>query len=451
MALSIVILAAGQGTRMRSRLPKVLHRLAGKTLLEHVVETAAQLPDSHIQVVYGHGGNQVPEQLAQLPVKWVEQAEQLGTGHAMMQAMPGIAPEDQVLVLYGDVPLIKVDTLSSLLEQEGLALLTVELEEAEGYGRIVRNAHGGIERIIEHKDASEQERQISEINTGIMACNATQMSAWLQRLGNDNSQGEYYLTDLIEMAVNEGIDVSSASPQTEAEVMGVNDRSQLAMLERVFQQEQVEALMRDGVTVMDPARLDIRGTVSSGQDVVLDINVILEGKVELGEGVQIGANTFVRNCKIGDGVIIKPHCVLEDAEIGRLSTIGPFARIRPETSLAENVHIGNFVEIKKSSVANNSKINHLSYVGDSEVGQDVNIGAGTITCNYDGAYKHKTIIGDNVFIGSDTQLIAPVTVGNGATIGAGSTITSDAPENELSLSRTKQISLKGWKRPVKKK
>ena len=450
MALSIIILAAGQGTRMVSAMPKVLHGIAGKPLLEHVVETASQLPDAQITVVYGHGGNQVPEQLAHLAVNWVEQAEQLGTGHAVMQAMPAVPSEDKVLVLYGDVPLIQAGTLQQLLNEDGVALLTVELEDASGYGRIVRDEHGHISRIVEHKDANEQQKQINEVNTGILACSAGQMATWLKRLDNNNSQGEYYLTDLIEMAVADGVSVQSVAANSEAEVMGVNDRVQLAILERVYQQRQVQALMRAGVTVMDPARLDIRGTVTTGQDVVLDINVILEGQVELGEGVQIGANTSIRNCKIGDGVIIKQHCVLEDAEIGNNATIGPFARIRPEARLAEGVHIGNFVEIKKSTVGKGSKINHLSYIGDSEIGQNVNIGAGTITCNYDGAHKHKTIIGDNAFIGSDTQLVAPVTIGRGATIGAGSTITSDTPDDQLSLSRSKQISLKGWQRPVKK-
>ncbi|HED16538.1 MAG TPA: UDP-N-acetylglucosamine diphosphorylase/glucosamine-1-phosphate N-acetyltransferase [Gammaproteobacteria bacterium] len=450
MALSIIILAAGQGTRMCSALPKVLHEIAGKPLLEHVVETAAHLPGAQINVVYGHGGKLVPERLAHLAVNWVEQADQLGTGHAVMQAMPAVASADKVLVLYGDVPLIRAETLDRLLKVDGVALLTVSLEDATGYGRIERDQQGHICRIIEHKDASEQQKQIQEINTGIMACSAQQMSMWLERLDNNNSQGEYYLTDLIEMAVADGVEVISVAAQSEAEVLGINDRVQLAALERVYQQEQAQALMRAGVTVMDPSRLDIRGVVTTGQDVVLDINVILEGKVVLGEGIQVGANTSIRNCKIGDGVIIKQHCVLEDAEIGNDATIGPFARIRPEARLSEGVHIGNFVEIKKSIVGKGSKINHLSYIGDSEIGCDVNIGAGTITCNYDGAYKHKTIIGDNAFIGSDTQLVAPVTVGKGATIGAGSTITSDTPDNELSLSRSKQISLKGWRRPVKK-
>ncbi len=449
MALSIIILAAGQGTRMYSALPKVLHEIAGKPLLEHVVETATQLPEAQINVVYGHGGNMVPEQLAHLPVNWVEQREQLGTGHAVMQAMSAVTADDKVLVLYGDVPLIRAETLQRLLKMDGVALLTVELEDASGYGRIERDEKGQISRIVEHNDASEQQRQIKEINTGIMACSAQQMATWLERLDNNNSQGEYYLTDLIEMAVADGVSVSSVCAGSEAEVLGVNDRVQLAMLEREYQQRQAQILMRAGVTVMDPARLDIRGTVTTGQDVVLDINVILEGKVVLGEGVQVGANTIIRNCTVGQGVIIKPHCVLEDAEIGNGATIGPFARIRPEARLAEGVHIGNFVEIKKSTVGKGSKINHLSYIGDSEIGSGVNIGAGTITCNYDGANKHKTIIGDNAFIGSDTQLVAPVSVGKGATIGAGSTITRDTPDHELSLSRSKQISLKGWQRPVK--
>jgi len=450
MALSIIILAAGLGTRMVSATPKVLHRLAGKAMLEHVVETATRLPEAQINVVYGHGGNHVPEQLAHLAVNWVEQVEQLGTGHAVLQAMPAVPVKDRVLVLYGDVPLIRADTLQQLLDYDGLALLTVVLNDASGYGRIVRDERGHISRIVEHKDANEQQRQIKEVNTGIMSCSAEQMTAWLKRLDNNNSQAEYYLTDLTEMAVADGISVNAVVVNSETEVMGVNDRAQLAILERVYQQRQVQALMDSGVTVMDPARLDIRGTVVTGQDVILDINVILEGQVELGDGVQIGANSTVRSCKLGNGVIVRQHCVLEHAEIGNDASIGPFARIRPEARLDDGVHIGNFVEIKKSTVGKGSKINHLSYIGDSEIGSDVNIGAGTITCNYDGANKHKTIIGDNAFIGSDTQLVAPVTIGKGATIGAGSTITSDTPDNELSLSRSKQISLKGWKRPVKK-
>lgn len=453
--LSIVILAAGQGTRMRSALPKVLHPLGGRPLLAHVFATARALQPRRIVAVYGHGGRQVP---AAFPdegdVTWVEQAEQLGTGHAVDRALPGIPDSETVLVLYGDVPLITADTLGGLLaraEDGGLALLTAKLEDPAGYGRIVRDERGSVVRIVEEKDATALERHISEVNTGILAAPAGRLRAWLQRLDTDNAQGEYYLTDIIAMAVADGVTVRTAHPQHEvSETLGVNDKRQLATLERMHQRRQAEALMAQGVTVMDPQRLDVRGTVQVGRDVCLDVGVVLEGKVELGDGVHVGANCVLRDVALGAGSRILPMSVLEAMECGSNCRIGPFARIRPGTRLAAEAHVGNFVEIKNSQVGEASKINHLSYVGDSEVGRRVNIGAGTITCNYDGANKHRTVIGDDAFIGSDTQLVAPVTVGAGATIGAGSTITKDAPSGELTLSRSKQLSMTGWKRPTKK-
>ncbi len=450
--LGIVILAAGQGTRMRSARPKVLHSLADKPLLRHVIDSAQALRPAVLSVVYGHGGETVPAAINDPTIQWVEQREQLGTGHAVEQALPTLRGLDRVLVLYGDVPLISAPTLARLLEQgrdSALALLTVALAEPFGYGRIVRDARGAIQRIVEQKDATEQELEIRETNTGMLCADRASLERWIARLDADNAQGEYYLTDIVELAVQEGTRVQSAQPRFAEEVMGVNDRLQLAMLERHYQRSRAEDLMRQGLTLRDPYRFDLRGSLEFGPDAEIDINVLLEGQVSLGEGAFVGANSVVRNSRIGAGVQIKENCVIEDAVIGEGAVIGPFARIRPDTDLAAGVHIGNFVEIKKSSVGRGSKINHLSYVGDSEVGRGVNIGAGTITCNYDGANKHKTVIGDDAFIGSDTQLVAPVTVGRGATIGAGSTITRDTPDRQLTLSRPKQQSLPGWKRPVK--
>ncbi|MEO6696916.1 MAG: bifunctional UDP-N-acetylglucosamine diphosphorylase/glucosamine-1-phosphate N-acetyltransferase GlmU [Gammaproteobacteria bacterium] len=454
MSLSVIILAAGQGTRMRSPQPKVLHLLAGKPLLEHAIATALRLAANSIIVVYGHGGDTVPKRLAHLPVQWVEQAQQLGTGHAVSQALPQAAAGDIILVLYGDVPLIAAATLQKLIEQAGqdsLGLLTARLANPQGYGRIVRDKQNKVLRIVEHKDATEAERAISEINTGMMAMPAERLRTWLSKIGNSNSQGEYYLTDIIALAVHDGVAINTVSTDSASEIMGVNTKVQLAELERHYQHAQAERLMLQGVTLRDPARFDLRGELSTGADVVLDINVIIEGRVTLGSRVQIGPNCWIRNAEIGDDVHILPNCVIEDAVIAAGCRIGPFARIRPETRLAEGAHIGNFVEIKKSTVGAHSKINHLSYVGDSSVGRDVNIGAGTITCNYDGANKHQTIIGDGVFIGSDTQLVAPVNIGAGATIGAGSTITRDVPPDKLTLSRAKQETRENWKRPVKVK
>ena len=454
MALSIIILAAGQGTRMHSALPKVLHPLAGKPLLEHVIDAATDLGAAQIHVVYGHGGEQVRESLAAHQVSWVEQEKQLGTGHAVAQALPAVADGDQVLVLYGDVPLISTATLKRLLaaaEGGQLGLLTAALADPAGYGRILRNSAGQVTGIVEQKDATQGQLGICEINTGFMAVDATALKRWVALLGNSNAQGEYYLTDVIAQAAAEGVTINAVSPQDLAEIMGVNNRVQLAELERDYQHQQAQRLLLAGVTLHDPARFDLRGHVEHGQDVSIDVNVILEGRVKLGDRVRIGAGCVIRNADIGDDTIIQPHCMIEDAVIGSNGRIGPFARIRPETVLAKDVHIGNFVEIKKSDIGNGSKVNHLSYIGDTSIGARVNVGAGTITCNYDGANKHRTIIGDDVFIGSDTQLIAPVKVGAGATLGAGTTLTHDAPPGELTYSRAKQETRSGWTRPVKKK
>lgn len=451
MPLSVVILAAGKGTRMKSRLPKVLHTLAGRPLLAHVIATAKELAADSIHVVYGHEGERVRLELAHEPVNWVEQSPQHGTGHALDQAMPAINDGDTVLVLYGDVPLTTTASLRALLHAatSGMALLTAQAVDPRGYGRIVRDASGAVRAIVEHKDASEAQRAIREINTGILAAPATSLRSWLRKLDNDNASGEYYLTDVIALAVDDGVQVNSFSAASFAEFAGVNDRLQLAQLEREYQTMQADELMRNGVTLRDPARFDLRGELRHGSDVVIDVNVILEGRVRLGDGVVVGANVILRDCEIGDNTLIDANSIIEGASVGADCRIGPFARIRPETQLSDHVHIGNFVELKKSQVAAGSKINHLSYIGDSEVGAGVNIGAGTITCNYDGANKHRTVIGDHAFIGSDTQLIAPVNIGAGATIGAGSTITQDAPAEALTLSRSKQKSITGWKRPVK--
>ena len=452
--LTVVILAAGQGTRMKSDLPKVLHRIANKSILEHVIATAQQLGAGSISVVYGHGGERVPQTLAHLPVNWIEQAEQLGTGHAVAQAIPSIPANDIVLVLYGDVPLISKETLVELIAAAGkdsLGLLTAKLDDPSGYGRIVRDESNKVVRIVEHKDASVEERQINEINTGLLAVGRNKLASWLEKLDNKNAQGEYYLTDIIALSVQDNTDINTTSVNNIAEVMGINDKVQLAEMEREYQMNQAEKLMRQGVTLRDPRRVDIRGDVTVGKDIEIDVNVIFEGTVKLGDRVSVGAGSILRDVVVGDDVTIKDYCVIEDANIGAACQIGPFARIRPETRLEENVHIGNFVEVKKSQIDKGSKINHLSYIGDTTMGSKVNIGAGTITCNYDGANKHQTKIGNDVFVGSDTQFIAPVEIGDGATIGAGSTITKEVLAGELTLSRSKQVSIKGWQRPRKKK
>lgn len=453
MHLGVLILAAGEGTRMRSRYPKVLHHLAGRPLLGHVIDTARSITPDEITIVYGHGGEQVRESLDAPDLNWVEQRERLGTGHAVIQAIPNLQRLDQVLILYGDVPLISGSTLVSLLSglhTTELALLTVDLPDPSGYGRIVRDRDDRVIRIVEQRDASERELEICEINTGIMAVRRNRLLEWLARLENNNAQNEYYLTDIIAMAVADGVNIQVVHPISEEEVMGVNDRKQLAHLERFHQQQRADELMQSGVTLSDPSRIDIRGSLKAGRDITIDFNCLFEGAVNLEDGVRIGPNVIIKNSTIGRDTEILSNSVIEDASIGAGCRIGPFARIRPESRLADEVHVGNFVEIKKSRVASRSKINHLSYIGDATVGSEVNIGAGTITCNYDGANKHQTVIGDRSFIGSDSQLVAPVTVAEGSTIGAGSTITRDTPADTLTLSRAKQVSIDGWQRPVKK-
>ena len=451
--INVVILAAGQGTRMKSSLPKVLHPLAGKSLVQHVIDTSKKLNPEIINVVYGHGGEQVQQQINDLDINWVLQAEQLGTGHAVDQVKDQLEAEQLVLILYGDVPLIKVVTLTKLLEQakDGFSLLTVNLDNPQGYGRIVRNKDGLVENITEEKDASDEVKKINEVNTGILAVKADLLKNWLSKLDNNNAQKEYYLTDVIAMAVKDGFKIETTQPDNEYEVLGVNNRMQLSELERYYQQEQAKELMAGGITLADPTRIDIRGELSHGQDISIDVNTVIEGNVSIGNNVSIGANCVIKDSKIADDVVILPMSILDNASVGKGSKVGPFARLRPGAVLSENTHIGNFVEIKKSFVGLGSKVNHLTYIGDSMVGKNVNIGAGTITCNYDGANKHKTVIDDNVFVGSATQLVAPVKIGKNATIGAGSTITTDVAADELAITRVKQKSIKGWKRPVKVK
>lgn len=450
--LTVVILAAGQGTRMKSALPKVLHRLGGRPLLEHVIDTATQLT-SGIKVVHGHGGEQVMAQIQRSFVSWCRQDRQLGTGHALVQALPEINSTQTVLVLYGDVPLIKAHTLERLLtasRNHSLCLLSVVLKDPTGYGRIVRDDRGRVTRIVEDKDADEAQKAICEVNTGIIAARAADLNRWLGQVRNENAKGEYYLTDCIELAVRERLSVDALICTDSSEVMGINDKSQLAVCERAYQRRQTEKLMVDGATLYDPARVDIRGNVSIGRDVCIDVNVVFEGEVILGDEVEIGPNCLIKDTNIGARTQVKANTVIENAAIGSACQLGPFSRIRPDTRLGSAVHIGNFVEVKKSNIDNHSKANHLSYIGDSEIGKRVNVGAGTITCNYDGANKHLTEIGDDVFIGSDTQFVAPVKVGEGATIGAGSTISRYAPPHQLTLSRAQQVSIEGWQRPRKK-
>ncbi|GLT22805.1 bifunctional protein GlmU [Zoogloea oryzae] len=452
--MEVIVLAAGQGKRMRSVLPKVLQPLAAKPMLGHVLDTARVLEARRIVVVYGHGGEVVREALDAPDLAWARQDPPQGTGHAVQQAMPLVDDGDIALILYGDVPLIGVPTLQRLMaaaSDRQLALLTVDMDDPTGYGRIIRNDAGKVTCIVEEKDASPEQRQVREVNTGILAAPVERLRGWLANLKNDNAQGEYYLTDIIAMAVADGLDVVTTQPDAFEETLGVNNKTQLAELERIHQRNIARGLTDAGVTVIDPARIDVRGTLTCGRDVEIDVNCIFEGKVELADGVRVGANCVIRNATIGAGTKIAPFSHIEDTTMGAACAIGPYARTRPGTVLGEDVHLGNFVEVKNSVIANHSKANHLAYVGDADIGQRVNVGAGTITCNYDGANKFRTIIEDDVFIGSDTQLVAPVRVGKGATLGAGTTLSKDAPAGELTVSRAKQVSIPGWKRPVKVK
>lgn len=455
MNVNTVILAAGKGTRMKSALPKVLHELAKKPLLGHVIDAAKSINSSKLCVVYGHGGETVKNAFEEdISIAWCEQKEQLGTGHAVMQAMPEVDADSIVLILYGDVPLIKPETLEKLMavtSEESIGLLTVVLDNPKGYGRIIRDDQDAVIGIVEEKDANDEQKKIQEINTGILAVPAKLLNDWLPQLGNKNAQGEYYLTDVIGMASDRNIPVTAVQPSAELEVEGVNNRMQLATLERFHQRNIADELMLSGVSLIDPDRIDVRGTLTTGTDLTIDVNVVIEGNVSLGNGTQVGANCIIINSTIGDNVTIKPNSIIEDSVIENECDIGPFARIRPDTLMKQGSRIGNFVETKKSVIGVGSKVNHLTYIGDAEIGKDVNVGAGTITCNYDGANKHKTTIEDGAFIGSNSSLVAPVVVGKNATIGAGSTIGKDAPADTLSLTRAKQIALTGWARPTKKK
>jgi len=452
--VNVVILAAGMGKRMRSALPKILHPLAGKPLLQHVVDRARTLAPRTTVVVYGHGGETVPQAIAGSDLQWVLQEPQLGTGHAVQQAAPLLVDEVPTLVLYGDVPLIRAETLARLAQAAGsdaLALLTVELDDPSGYGRIVRH-DGRIVRIVEHRDADEGERAIREINTGILVAPTPALKRWLSALGNDNAQGEYYLTDIVAAAVEDRVRIASAHPEQASETLGVNSKLQLARIERLFQARLAERLMEeDGVRLADPARLDVRGELRCGRDVFIDVGCVFEAEVELGDGVEIGPYCTIRAASIGAGTRVLPYSNIDGAVVGARARIGPFARLRPGTELGDETHVGNFVETKNTKLGAGSKANHLAYVGDARIGERVNIGAGTITCNYDGVNKHETVIDDDAFIGSDTQLVAPVRVGRGATIGAGTTLTHDAPEGRLTLSRTRQATVDSWKRPVRRK
>ncbi|HNP36097.1 MAG TPA: bifunctional UDP-N-acetylglucosamine diphosphorylase/glucosamine-1-phosphate N-acetyltransferase GlmU [Woeseiaceae bacterium] len=447
MGLSVIILAAGQGKRMHSARPKVLQLLAGRPLLAHVLASGKALGASDICVVYGHGGDEVQAAFEGQAIRWALQAEQLGTGHAVQQAMDGTPDDNRVLILFGDVPLLLPGTLQSLMDATStgeMAILTVVVDDPAGYGRIVRE-HGNVVRNVEQKDATNDELAIREINTGVMLCPGAKLKAWLARLDNNNAQGEYYLTDVIAMAVADGVRVHGIKATKQEEVMGINDKKQLAEAERALQRRQVEELMEQGVGFADPARVDIRGTLRCGKDVYIDVNAIFEGTVTLADDVRIESNNLIRDSRLGAGTVVHSNCHIEGATTGPGCELGPFARLRPGTELAANVKVGNFVEIKKSNVADGSKVNHLSYIGDSDIGANVNVGAGTITCNYDGMNKYRTRIGDGAFIGSGVNLVAPVEVGSGATIGAGSTITRQVPNGELAISRAKQVTVKGWK------
>jgi len=452
MKLGILVLAAGKGKRMRSRMPKVLHPLAGRPLLAHVLDTAQALEATRVGVVYGHGGELVPRRMAAYDCIWVEQAKQRGTGHAVMQAMPRMQDMDRILVLYGDVPLMRPTTLRRLMEAAAatdLGVLTAVPEDPTGYGRIVRDEAGRIVRIVEQRDATPDELRIDEVNTGFLVADRARLDDWLARIGNHNAQGEYYLTDILALAVDSGVEIATSRPETPDEMYGVNDRVQLAALERSLQRRRAETLMRDGVTLADPARLDIRGRLQAGEDVSIDVNVVIEGEVRLAAGVSIGPNCLLRDCTLGPGTQVFANCVIEGAVVGADARIGPFSRLRPEAVLADDVHVGNFVELKKAQVGAGSKVNHLTYVGDARIGRDVNVGAGTITCNYDGAHKHLTVIDDDAFIGSNASLVAPVEIGAGATVGAGSVVSREAPAGKLTVTRAGQITLDHWQRPRK--
>lgn len=453
MSLSVVILAAGKGTRMRSNLPKVLHKIADKAMIQHVIDTVKSVGSANIHLIYGHGGEQVKEKVIDESLHWIKQQEQLGTGHAMQIAQPHFKKDEKILMVYGDVPLLSQKTLADLIVAQpagGIGLLTVELDNPMGYGRIER-VDGKVVGIVEQKDASPEQLKINEINTGILVADANDLNRWLPALSNANAAGEYYITDIIKMAHLDGRTINTVHPENAIEVEGVNTRLQLANLERAYQLKKAHTLLLSGVMLRDPHRFDLRGELICGVDVEIDINVIIEGKVSLGDGVVIGANCILTDCDIADNAVIQANSIIEASSIGAHASIGPFARIRPQSVLKEGVHVGNFVEIKKSTLGDGTKCGHLSYIGDSTLGQRVNIGAGTITCNYDGANKFHTHIGDDVFIGSDCQLIAPVTVNKGATTAAGSTIVMDVPENALAVARSKQRNINNWKRPVKSK
>lgn len=451
MSTTVIILAAGKGTRMRSSLPKVLQPLAGRPLLGHVIETAKKIKADQIITIYGHGGQLVQNAFSHENIQWVEQTEQLGTGHAVKVSLPVLPKTGISLILSGDVPCIQQNTLENLLAaatQTGIGLVTLTLADATGYGRIVRE-NGQIQAIVEHKDASEQQRQIKEINTGIYAVQNEKLHEWLPKLSNENAQGEYYLTDIVAMALQDGMQVASVEPEQAFEVDGVNDRVQLATLERLYQQDQAKKLMQQGVHLIDPSRFDLRGQLTVGQDVRIDINVIIEGECEFGDQVEIGAGCIIKNTRIAAGTKVQPYSIFDQAVVGENTQIGPFARLRPGAQLANEVHIGNFVEVKNTRIGFASKANHFTYLGDAEIGEEANIGAGTITCNYDGANKFKTQIGDRAFIGSNSSLVAPVKIGNGATVGAGSTITHDVAENSLAVERSKQFVKENYPRPQK--
>jgi bifunctional UDP-N-acetylglucosamine pyrophosphorylase/glucosamine-1-phosphate N-acetyltransferase len=454
MRTTVIILAAGQGKRMRSDLPKVLHPLAGRPLLQHVLASAAALKPREIRVVHGHGGGQVQAAFLGQPIGWFHQAVQKGTGHAVQQALPKIPAGDVALILYGDVPLVQPATLKKLVAKAAkgqVAVLTAEMANPAGYGRILRGERGAVIAIVEDKDATAQQRQVREINTGLIACPAGRLAKWIARLKPDNAQKEYYLTDVIGLAVKDGVPVVAVAAESEDEVLGINDKSQLAAAEKILRRRLAGELMAAGVTLSDPERIDIRGELVCGRDVVIEPDVIFEGVVHIGDGARIGAFTQIRNTLIGAGTVVHPHCLLEDGVIGPKCEIGPYARMRPGVEMAEGAKLGNFVEVKKSVIGRGSKVNHLTYIGDATIGDKVNVGAGTITCNYDGANKHRTVIGDGAFIGSGVELVAPVEIGAGATIGAGSTITKPAPPGQLTIARSKQLSLPGWKRPEKKR